>query len=157
MDRVGLETLAAELRLDAEVARGAARRAAERFGEAHPGHLEACGFELNRLYNVLEKAFERVCVAFENHFEKRGDYHERLLERIALDIPGVRPPFLPTGEKRSIRELKSFRHLFRHAYDIDLREDRLAELVKIAGHAADCFPLWIETFAAAVQTAPRED
>src|SRR5437868_1156927 len=53
-----------------------------------PGHLEACAYELARFYNILEKMLERICDGFENHLEKRGDYHERLLQRLNLELKG---------------------------------------------------------------------
>ena len=152
MDRLALQILTRELADDATVIARAAGLAKQRFDEVHPGHLEACGFELNRVYNVLEKAFERLAEAFENNFEKRGDYHERLVQRLALDIPGVRPAFFPAEERPRIRELKSFRHLFRHAYDLELRADRLVELVEIGQHIAQAFPSWCDKFVAAVRT-----
>jgi hypothetical protein len=90
MDRIGLAILEQELKADAVVMAEAARLAGERLADEHAGHLSACGYELNRMYNVLGKSFERLCEAFENHFEKASDYHERLLERMSLDLPGVR-------------------------------------------------------------------
>lgn len=150
MDRIGLSILEQELRADVTVMAEAARLAAERLADEHPGHLSACGYELNRLYNVLEKSFERLCEAFENHFEKSGDYHERLLERVSLDLPGIRPRFLPAEYRSRVRELKSFRHFFRHAYDPILRGDRLTELVGDAREVVAAFPDWIRRFCAAV-------
>ena len=82
MDRIEAEVLKQELLADAEVLRQAATAASERIVEDYPGSLAACGYELNRTYNILEKGFERICEAFENHFEKRGDFHERLIERM---------------------------------------------------------------------------
>jgi hypothetical protein len=151
MDRVALEILTVELRQDATVVADAVRLARVRLEESHDGHLEACGFELQRLYNVLEKAFERVCTAFENHFDKQADYHERLIQRMVLEIPGVRPAFLPRAAQDGIRELKAFRHVFRHAYELRLRKDRLAELVSLAENAAAAFPTWSGDFVARVK------
>lgn len=150
MDLVGLQVLCCELREDASVMREAAATASRRLGEDHPGHLEACAYELNRSYNVLERGFERICVAFENHFEKRGDYHQRLIERISLDIPGFRPAFLSAQQRMDAQELKGFRHVFRHAYDLRLREDRLAELVEIASRLSEQFPEMIDAFESRV-------
>lgn len=151
MDRVGMAILEQELKADATVMADAARLATERLADEHPGHLSACGYELNRLYNVLEKSFERLCEAFENHFEKAGDYYERLLERVSLDLPGIRPRFLPPEFRSPVRELKSFRHFFRHAYDPILRSDRLAELVTDANGVSAAFPAWIRSFCDAVR------
>ncbi len=51
MDRLRLEVLAAELREDEAVIRRAAALAHARLADDHPGHLEACGFELHRAYS----------------------------------------------------------------------------------------------------------
>jgi hypothetical protein len=59
--------------------------------------------------------------AFENHCEKAGDYHERLLERVSLDLPGIRPRFL------------------------------LAELVTVASDVSAAFPEWVRHFCAVIQ------
>jgi hypothetical protein len=146
LDAVALQILHESLKQDATVIAEAAARARQWLAEGHPGSLEACGYELHRLYNVLEKAFERVCEAFENQFEKRGDYHEKLIERITLDLPGIRPPFVPPEARDALRELKSFRHVIRHAYDLRLRADRLDELSTLASQIASECPAWIDGF-----------
>ena len=151
MDRVALSILEQELKADAVVMAEAARLAGERLADEHAGHLSACGYELNRMYNVLKKSFERLCAAFENHFEKAGDYHERLLERMSLDLPAIRPRFLPSEFRSPVRELKSFRHFFTHAYDPILRSDRLAELVAAAAGVSAVFPTWVSSFCDAIR------
>jgi hypothetical protein len=148
MDRLGLSILVRELQEDAAVMAGAVALARQRLAAGFPGSLEACGYELNRTYNILEKSFERICVAFENHFDKRGDYHERLIERLSVDIPGIRPAFLPPTERAAVRDLKGFRHVFRHAYELSLLSHRLEELVRRAEHLSTRFPEWVNAFRA---------
>jgi hypothetical protein len=133
MDAAGLTILLRELEADFAVAKDAADKAAFYLKQNSAGRLEACAYELSRFYNVLERMLERICESFENHFEKRGDYHERLIQRLMLDLPGIRPSFIPSDQAPDLRELKGFRHVMRHAYDLILREDRLIELVQIAG------------------------
>jgi len=105
---------------------------------------------LHRFYNVFEKSLERLCLTFENHFEKKGDYHERLLERLHLGIAEVRPAFIPVSYKNILRELQEFRHVFRHAYDLELRQDRLLELTEHAQTIAKAFPHWVRAFESMV-------
>lgn len=97
MDAAGLTVLLAELKADCSVAADAGGKAGLRLRDPSPGHLEACAYELARLYNVLEKMLERICEAFENHFEKRGDYHEKLIQRLSLRLESIRPAFIPAG------------------------------------------------------------
>src|SRR6185295_11694982 len=132
MDAVGLTILLTQMEADCAVVADASQKAKTRLGAKHPGHLEACAFELARLYNVLEKILDRICEDFENHFERRGDYHEKLIQRLSLTLEGIRPAFIPQDRVQSIRELKGFRHVARHAYDLVLREDRLTEIVSTA-------------------------
>ena len=94
---------------------------------------------------------ERICDGFENHLEKRGDYHERLIQRLSLDLDGIRPAFIPHGRASDIRELKGFRHITRHAYDLTLRADRLAELARIAEQLAEELPAWCAGFVGRVR------
>ncbi len=155
MDRIALEILGRELQADAVVLADAARKAADRLEAACPGHLESCAFELHRLYNVVEKSLERICSAF----EKRGNFHERLLERMVLNLPGTRPPFLSESARALLRELKAFRRLFRHAYDLTLQADKLRPLVAGAIEVAHDFPAWtadfLDTCRAGLATDPQ--
>jgi hypothetical protein len=146
MDSTGLAILVKELSADAAVAADAAEKAVQRLAEKSGGRLEACAYELARFYNVLERMFERLCEEFENHFEKRGDFHEKLVQRVGLDLEGIRPAFVPKERLVQVRELKGFRHLMRHAYDLVLREDRLTELARTAQSMGGELPGWCSEF-----------
>ena len=155
MDAVGLEVLLRELAADRAVLAGAVANAIDWIAQPAAGRLEACAYEMNRFYGVLERSLERVCESFENHLEKSGNYHERLLQRLALDLPGLRPPFLPANALPELSELRRFRHLVRHAYDLTLRPDRLRELIDIARGVSDALPGWCEKFGEAVRREQR--
>lgn len=151
MDAAGLTILLKEMEVDCAVVSDAAEKAAERMSESSPGHLEAAAYELARLYNVFERLLGRICDGFENHFEKRGDYHERLLQRLALNLEGIRPAFIPSDRIAELRDLKGFRHLMRHAYDLTLRPDRLKGLAALAEQLAQELPLWCREFGEKVR------
>jgi hypothetical protein len=151
MDPVALAILERELVADAAILRDASASASLRLQERAGGFAEASAYELARFYTVLEKAFERVCLAFENHFDKRHDYHERLLQRMVIDLPGIRPMFVPAVELPALRDLKGFRHVVRHAYDLHLRPSRLIELGADAARIASLFPDWTAAFVATVR------
>lgn len=152
MDATGLTILSQELETDVAVATDAAGKAGKRLLEESAGRREACAYELARFYNVLERMFERLCEEFENHFEKRGDFHETLLQRVSLGLEGIRPAFIPKNRLAEVRELKGFRHLMRHAYDLVLREDRVSELARIAQEVASELPRWCSDFEERVRT-----
>ena len=128
MDLVELITLRQELADDCRVLRETTEKCAAHLRDTHSGRLEAAAFELARSYNILEQAGLRVARAFENHFEKDGGWHEGLLHRLTPAIPGIRPPFFPAALRPALDELRRFRHFVHHAYDLELREDRIQEL-----------------------------
>jgi hypothetical protein len=142
-----MTVLLREIEADCAVIQDASRKAALRLQEDTDGHLEACAYELARLYNVFEKILERICHGFENHFDKRGDYHEHWIQRLALALPGIRPAFIPKDAVREVRELKGFRHVVRHAYDLEFREERMKELAAVAARVAGNLPAWALDFA----------
>src|ERR1700726_3529916 len=117
MDAAGLTILLKELDMDCGVVRDAAQKAAQRVRQESAGSLEACAYELARFYNTFERMLERIAEQFENHFDKRGDYHEKLPQRLSLGFEGIRPAFIPSKILPDLRDLKGFRHLVRHAYD----------------------------------------
>ena len=86
------------------------------------------GYLLHNLYGALEDLFQEIARTFENSLEDPGRYHRELLKRMALEIPGVRPPLLSAGGHTLLNELRGFRHVFRHAYDYELSPRRLADL-----------------------------
>lgn len=151
MDAVGLGILERELAADRLVLADAAGKAAQRIEDTHDGHLEACAYELARFYTVFERMLQGICEAFENHFEHEGDWHEKLLTRLSLDLPGLRPAFLPEAAVEKLRELKRFRHLIRHAYDLTLREERLRELVCFVIETDGAARGWCVDFLGAVR------
>lgn len=146
MDALGLAILMRELAADRSVLADAVDNASRWIGQSEPGRLEACAYEMNRFYTVFERMLERICEAFENHLEKSGSYHEKLLQRLALDLPGLRPAFVPIEMLPELTELRRFRHLVRHAYDLTLRADRLRELVATAKRTSDAMPEWSAAF-----------
>lgn len=86
------------------------------------------GYLLHNLYGALEDLFQEIARTFENRLEDPGRYHRELLKRMALEIPGVRPPLLSPPGHNLLNELRGFRHVFRHAYDYELSPRRLTDL-----------------------------
>lgn len=70
----------------------------------------------------------------------------RLLKRLALAIPGVRPALLPPELGLPLDELKAFRHVIVHAYDLQLDPEKLALVLKYAGQVADSLPAAADRF-----------
>jgi hypothetical protein len=136
-------TLVAELEGDlVELTRvlGQNRRARERLdhGADDPLDWAALGFTLHSAYGVLENYFLRISKFFENSLPAEG-WHKALVQKMAVDIPGLRPALLTTRENRQVvLELLKFRHRFRNLYGEDLEPAKTSVIQK----AAEGF--WVE-------------
>ncbi len=75
----------------------------------------ALGFTIHNLFNAFESYFFRIAKFFENNV---GDltWHKTLLERMTLQIEGIRPALLPLGFAQRVEELLKFRHVYRNMY-----------------------------------------
>lgn len=129
MDAIELITLRQELLRDAEVAEDALATAHARLAGTGAAQEEACAFHLCRLFNVVEQMALRVAKRFENSIDDPTRWHAELIRRLTLDIPGVRPPLFSREMATPLGELRGFRHVFTHAYDLVLRREKLALLL----------------------------
>ena len=83
---------------------------------------------LHNLYCALEDVFQEIARTFENCIEDPSKYHRELLNRMQLDVPGIRPKLLSRESRLVLDELRGFRHIFRHAYDYELDPDKVKSL-----------------------------
>jgi hypothetical protein len=117
------------------------RRAWERIqnGADDPIDWGALGFTLHSAYGVLENYFLRVSKFFENDL-LADRWQKSLVEKMALEIPGVRPALLTEQpSKRRAFELLRFRHFFRNMYGEDLDPVKTAAVQQAATALAESF------------------
>ena len=146
MDRLELQTLREEMVNDCRVALEAFRRAVSRFERQDEIGYEACGHQLSQMYNAFEQMGLRVAKAFENSIDDEKGWHGALLNRLSLAITGVRPALVPPELKLPLSELRSFRQVFVHAYELELDPEKLALVPKYARQFADRLPSLAEEF-----------
>ncbi|OHD14838.1 MAG: hypothetical protein A2Z96_07935 [Spirochaetes bacterium GWB1_48_6] len=75
----------------------------------------ALGYTLHNLYNAFEGYFFRIAKFFENN-STDTTWHKALLERMTLNIEGIRPALLDHSISLRIEELLKFRHVYRNIY-----------------------------------------
>jgi hypothetical protein len=150
MDSLALQTLHAEMLDDCRVTLDAFRKAVARFALKEEIGYEGCAHHLCRMYNAFEQMGLRVAKAFENNIDDEQGWHSALLNRLAISIAGVRPALVPPEMKSPLRELKAFRHVFVHAYELELDPEKLGLLLKYAGVVAEKLPELVIAFTHAV-------
>ena len=92
--------------------------------------VESAGYWLHNLYSAYEDLFKLVAGFWENSLSTDGKFHFQLLKRMLLNIKGVRPALLSEAGYRILNELRGFRHVFRHAYNYGIDEERVSALLR---------------------------
>ena len=146
MDHLALQTLREEMLDDCRVTVDAFQKAAARFERQEEVAYEGCAHQLCRMYNAFEQMGLRVAKSFENNIDDDQGWHGALLNRLAIKIEGVRPALIPHELKLPLQELKAFRHVFVHAYELELDPEKLALLLKYARTVADRLSALVEEF-----------
>ncbi len=131
--RIGadLESLGAVVREAAEYA--------ETFRQEEPDvlALRGLGDVLHDFYTGLEKVFEAIAEEMEGGVPGGLQWHRALLDDMATELPGIRPPVLRKTTARSLDDYLRFRHLYRNIYGCELRWDRLRPLLEAMPEMAD--------------------
>ncbi|MFN8487641.1 MAG: hypothetical protein U0350_08630 [Caldilineaceae bacterium] len=94
--------------------------------------LIAVAYYLHHLYNAFENIFQNIATLFENSVDEQGRWHAQLLERMNLNALPLRPQVIDDVAYSALNELRRFRHVFRHAYSVELDPDRLALVLRKA-------------------------
>jgi hypothetical protein len=109
----------------------------------------------------VETILERVCRQLDGDVPVGDRWHQLLLGRSLVELPGIRPAILPQALRADLVNLLAFRHFFRHAYALDLdpaklrqEAERLARVHPLLTGALDQFDAFLAAAAAAVAPTP---
>jgi len=80
-------------------------------------------------YTCLETLFVRISKFFENNLEK-DKWHTHLLEKMTLDVPGIRKRLLGDDTYNALKEILRFRHFKRYYFEFNYDRDRIQFLEK---------------------------
>lgn len=83
---------------------------------------------LENYYTCLETLFLRISQYFENSLLK-NKWHSDLLDKMILDIEGIRPPVVSSEIYKNLRELMRFRHFKRYYFELDYDWKKLDYLI----------------------------
>lgn len=108
--------------------------------------LESLAYQLHNLYCAFEDLFKIIARFFENNIEDPSRYHIELLNRMTLDIEGVRPQLLSKELAHSLDDLRAFRHFFRHAYTYEIDRKKIDLLLEKVNFLKSNYGKEIESF-----------
>lgn len=103
-----------------------------------PGQLDSVAYQIHNLYCSVEDLLKFVASAFENNIGASGGWHRILLLRMSQPVVGIRPALLSEESLLLMDKLRSFRHLVRHAYGMEIE---LPQLQPNIINAVQLYPL----------------
>lgn len=112
-------------------------RLARRQEFAHSGAddilADSLAGRLHSFYGELERLLETIAAELDE-LPPGPRWHKKLLEVMALDVPGLRPAVLSASAREGLDELRAFRHLCRDLCGHTLRPERVFALAgRLAG------------------------
>lgn len=127
-EKARVATLIAELNADVEGLGDLAETNLRADGRIRHGATDeldwaALGYTIQNIYNALESYFLRISRFFENDLPP-STWHRELVERMTIEIEGLRPRLLDSSLAQDIHELRAFRHVFRNIYGTRLDPER---------------------------------
>ncbi|MGH2615112.1 MAG: hypothetical protein ACRDJC_07730 [Thermomicrobiales bacterium] len=125
--------------------------------------LDAAALNLHDYYTGLERIFTHIASGVEQSVPTGPDWHRELLRQMTVEVPGLRPPVIPTKVASDVDEFLRFRHVVRHIYAFALepeRVERLASRLRPAHHAVAsallAFASFLEGLASDAESAHAE-
>ena len=106
---------------------------------------------LESAYTAMETRFVRVSQAFQNHLATER-WHADLLDKMALEIPGVRPRVIAPQTHARLRELMRFRHFTRYYFELEYDWRKIDLLVLLFREAVPMLERDLGEFAAKLRT-----
>lgn len=103
-------------------------------------------------YTAIETLLVRISQAFENHLLP-DRWHSDLLDKMALEIPTVRPRVLSMETLARLRELMRFRHFTRYYFELDYDWRKIDLLVSMFREAVPLLGRDLEAFSAKLKAA----
>jgi len=110
--------------------------------------LESLAFQLHNLYCAFECLFRIVADHFENRVLGQKARNKKLLNRVAMNIAGIRPPLISEQSFLLFNELLIFRQMFRHDYRAKLEPDKIKIVLQKALALKKIYKIDFDTFLA---------
>lgn len=92
-------------------------------------YLDSVALNLHSFYTALERVFELVAAEIDQSKPRGENWHQALLQQMALEIPLVRPRLISPETKDRLEEYRGFRHVVRNIYTFRLSPNKMKPLV----------------------------
>jgi len=156
VEKERLTVLRAEIKAQMQQIEGIYTKIEDRNRRKDKAAMESLGYQLHNLYCAFEDLFKIVAETFENQIQDKSKYHQELLKRMAIPIEGIRPRLLSQECFLLLDNLRSFRHLFRHAYSYELDKRKVKIVLEDAFALRKIYRTDISVFLNSFEPSPAK-
>ncbi len=93
-------------------------------------YLDSVALNLHGFYNGLEHLFELIALHVDASRPEGTNWHQRILDQMALEVPTVRPAIISEDTRDRLNDYRRFRHIVRHTYTFQFDPDRIQPFIE---------------------------
>lgn len=93
-------------------------------------YFDSAALNIHGFYSGLERVFEKIASAVDGSVPQGVNWHQELLNQMALEIPNVRPAVISEKTRNQLDTYRGFRHVIRNVYTYHIRPDKMKPLAK---------------------------
>jgi hypothetical protein len=116
-------------------------------------YLDSVALNLHGFYSGVERIFEKIASSIDGSVPSGLNWHQELLNQMAVEVPHIRPAVISVELKGSLEEYRGFRHVVRNVYTYRLAPDKLKPLVKNINKVWKKINIELSAFAKFLQKA----
>jgi len=113
---------------------------------------DSAALRLHNFYTGCERIFKLIAKEINGILPQSLDWHKRLLNQVALEVPNIRPAVISAETHTVLEELLNFRHVVRNLYVYELKPERVEELVSLTLKLYPRFNQEIKAFISFLET-----
>jgi hypothetical protein len=93
-------------------------------------YFDSAALNIHGFYSGLERIFEKIASAVDGSVPQGVNWHQELLNQMALEIPNVRPAVISEKTRNQLDTYRGFRHVIRNVYTYHISPDKMKPLAK---------------------------
>ena len=91
-------------------------------------YYDSVALNIHSFYSGLERVLEKIASAVEGSLPQGVNWHQELLDQMALEIPNVRPAVISEKTREQLDPYRGFRHVVRNVYTYHISPDKMKPL-----------------------------
>jgi hypothetical protein len=93
-------------------------------------YYDSVALNIHSFYSGLERVFEKVASAVDGSVPQGANWHQELLNQMALEIANIRPAVISEKTREQLDSYRGFRHVIRNVYTYNISPNKMKPLAK---------------------------